>query len=187
MPNKNKISYEKNCSETQANADFLDDAIATPKEALEDLGNCAGKETVLGESEILLDIGILSKTELKKKYSFEYKRWDNMKQRRKKGAVIDPRFEKFPDFLRLMGAIPSNKYTLDRIDNNDPTYSPDNCRWADKETQNSNKGNNVYVTHNGESKTIAQWAKITNQNPSTLYMRKKNGWSDDEIVTGDKE
>jgi hypothetical protein len=186
-PSTSEISSAGNVPESAEKTDFLVSAIATPKEELKIIGNCTEKEMVLGEIQISEDIKTLTKTELNEKYSLEYKRHDNMKQRRKKGAVIDPRFEVFSDFLRYMGAIPSKDYTLDRIDNDDPTYSPENCRWADKYTQNSNKGNNVYVTYKSETKTIAQWAKITSQKPSTLYMRKNNGWSDDEIVTGDRE
>ena len=186
-PETQEISFSGNMPESGEKAGFLVSAIATPKEELEMIGNCTEEEMVLGEIQINKDIKTLTKTELRNKYPLVYKRWDNMKQRRKEGAVIDPRFEVFSDFLRHMGDIPSKDYTLDRIDNNDPTYSPENCRWADKYTQNSNKGNNVYVTYNGETKTIAQWAKITNQKPSTLYMRKNNGWNDDEIVTGDRE
>lgn len=182
-----EISFSGNMSESTEKSGFLVSAIATPKEELKMIGNCTEKEVILDEMQINEDIKTLTKTELNEKYSLEYKRHDNMKQRRKKGAVIDPRFDVFSDFLRYMGAIPNKDYTLDRIINGDPTYSPENCRWADKYTQNSNKGNNVYITYNGETKTIAQWAKITNQKPSTLYMRKNNGWNDDEIVTGDRE
>ena len=187
MDNFNSISSGQNDDESYEISDFLGTAIATPNEELEDIGNCTGKEAVLNVHEIQSDIQELNKTELRKKYRLEYKRWDNMKQRRKKGAIIDPRFEKFTDFLGFMGTVPNKAYTLDRIDNNNSTYSPENCRWADKYTQNSNKGNNVYVICGDETKTIAQWAKVTNQNQSTLYMRKKNGWSDEEIVTGDRE
>lgn len=138
-------------------------------------------------NEVTQDIKTLSKTELKGTYPLEYSRWKNMKSRKKKGAIIDPKFDDFSDFLGHMGAVPSNKYTLDRINNDDPTYSPDHCRWADKYTQNSNKGNNVYVTHDDQTHTIAQWATLTKQKANTLYKRKKEGWTDDEVVTGIRE
>jgi hypothetical protein len=155
---------------------------------------CNEVENPLSESygdmkanEVIQDIKTLSKTELKDKYPLSYSRWKNMKSRKNQGAVIDPRFHVFSDFLGYMGAVPSNAYTLDRIDNDDPTYSPDHCRWADKYTQNSNKGNNIYVTHEGQTHTIAQWAVMTHQKPNTLYKRKREGWADDEIVTGMRE
>jgi hypothetical protein len=79
---------------------------------------------------------------------------------------------------------PSKHYTLDRIDNNNAEYSPENCRWADKYTQNSNKGNNVYLTSGGKTLTVSQWAAATDQKADTLYKRVKNGWSDEEVITG---
>lgn len=136
---------------------------------------------------LIQDIETLSKTQLKNKYPLTYSRWKNAKSRKKMGAIIDPRFHNFTDFLGHMGVVPDKSYTLDRIDNDNHTYSPENCRWADKNTQNSNKGNNIYVSHDGETHTIAQWAALTKQKPNTLYKRKREGWADDEIVTGIRE
>lgn len=47
--------------------------------------------------------------------------------------------------------------TIDRIDN-DKGYSPDNCRWTDKHTQSRNTSTNTYITFNGESKILCDWA-----------------------------
>ena len=60
--------------------------------------------------------------------------------------------------------------TIDRIDNN-KGYSPDNCRWADKKTQNNNKRSNHLITYNGETHTMAEWAVIKNINYNTLKHR----------------
>lgn len=38
--------------------------------------------------------------------------------------------------------------TIDRLDNS-KGYSPDNCQWADRKTQNRNKGDNHPITVNG--------------------------------------
>lgn len=49
--------------------------------------------------------------------------------------------------------------TLDRIDVN-KGYSPDNCRWITNKEQQFNKRTNKYLTHNGETHTLTEWAKI---------------------------
>lgn len=46
--------------------------------------------------------------------------------------------------------------TVDRIDN-EKGYSPDNCRLTNAKTQANNRRTNLLITHNGETKTLAQW------------------------------
>lgn len=132
----------------------------------------------------LEDVKTLTATELKEKYPLTYDSWKNMKQRCKKGYILDQRFEKFSEFLTLMGPRCESKYTLDRIDPNNPNYGPDHCRWANKYTQNQNKGNNVFLTYNGETLPVSTWAARTGQKADTLYHRKAKGWSDEEVITG---
>lgn len=137
---------------------------------------------------VLHDIQVLTKTELRNKYKGEASSHSNMKDRCNKGkGILDPRFEYFSCFLAQMGVRSKSKYTLDRINNQDKNYSPENCRWADKKTQNSNKGNNVFLTYNEMTQTIADWAKQTNQKSSKLYKRHSSGWTDEETITGIKK
>jgi hypothetical protein len=153
---------------------------------------CKGKEEIGSDNssdtkQHLKDIACLKPMELHNKYPRTYKCWDNMKQRKKKGAIIHLEFDKFKDFLRHVGPCEKANYTLDRINNEDPEYAPGKVEWRDKFSQNSNKGNNIYLTHDdGRKHTIAQWAKITKQNASTLYKRHEKGWSSMEIITGTK-
>ena len=60
--------------------------------------------------------------------------------------------------------------SLDRI-NNDGGYCPDNCRWADLETQHNNRSDNVLLANNGEAKTVAQWARELGIKPGTIHRR----------------
>lgn len=73
--------------------------------------------------------------------------------------------------------------TLDRIDNNG-NYCPDNCRWVDRKVQGLNKRNNRYITHNGETKTITQWAKDSNL-PYHIIKKRIDilGWSFEDAIS----
>ncbi|WP_020590024.1 hypothetical protein [Desulfobacter curvatus] len=189
-PTKEFIQKEDimNSYKTQSksgNLIYLKSGFQVPKEELEGLEN-SSLETPLGVTKEILDgIETLTATELREKYQQTYNSWKNMKQRAKKGYIIHKDLAKFKDFLRHLGPCEIKNYTLDRLDNCDPEYAPGKVQWRDKYAQNSNKGNNVYLTHHdGRKKTTAQWAKITGQKATTLYARKKNGWTDMEIITG---
>ena len=84
-------------------------------------------------------------------------------------------FQVFYDWAMANGY--RDDLTLDRIDNN-KGYSPDNCRWADAETQNNNTRRNFYITYNGETLSLAQCARKYGIKQNTLHSRlTKYGWS----------
>ena len=68
----------------------------------------------------------------------------------------------------------SDDYSIDRI-NVDKDYSPDNCRWVDNSTQANNTRQNRYLTINGETKTLAEWSRITGVKSGTIRYRIENG------------
>lgn len=81
----------------------------------------------------------------------------------------------FLRFYQHVGPRPSPKHTLDRK-NNDGNYEPGNVRWVLREVQMSNSRRAHLVTINGESKTIAEWARYSGVHPSVLAGRVRCGW-----------
>ena len=60
--------------------------------------------------------------------------------------------------------------TIERIDGN-IGYTPKNCRWATKREQANNRRTNHFVTYNGETHTMAEWARIKEINYNKLKQR----------------
>ena len=77
----------------------------------------------------------------------------------------------------------SDELSIDRIDNN-KGYSPDNCKWSTRQEQNDNKRSSRFITYNGETKTITQWAReLGFRKGRVIDMRLKRGWSIEEALT----
>ena len=101
-----------------------------------------------------------------------YKSWSGMKYRcnhnikKYKDISYCKEWETFENFLKDMGERPNNT-TLDRIDTNG-NYEPNNCRWANTETQNNNKSSNKYYYIDGEKLTLSQVARKYNISRSNL-------------------
>lgn len=107
-------------------------------------------------------------------YTRTYKAWDNMKQRcgrikAYKNVSYAQEWESFEQFYADMGDRPEGM-TLDRIDPKG-NYCKENCRWADYETQENNRTNNVKYLYQGELLTIPQIARKNGMSRSTLYDR----------------
>ena len=126
-----------------------------------------------------------------------YRIWFNIRSRCNKSSHIDyPKYgargirvcdEWDGNFVAFRDWAMSNGYaetlSIDRIDNNG-NYSPINCRWVNSEVQNNNKRSNHYLTYNGETLTLAQWAKKFGINKNTLYSRiVKYGWNVERSLT----
>lgn len=76
------------------------------------------------------------------------------------GVAVCKRWYDFANFFADMGHPPSPQHTLDRKDLKGD-YTPENCHWADVETQQNNRSNNVFIEAFGERLTVAQWARKT--------------------------
>lgn len=76
------------------------------------------------------------------------------------GITVCEPWRDFANFFADMGHPPTAQHTLDRVDNS-KGYSPENCRWADVETQQNNRTNAVLVSAFGERLSVPQWARKT--------------------------
>lgn len=99
-----------------------------------------------------------------------------------RGITVCDDWLKFENFYRDMGDRPSDLHSIDRIDNN-KGYCKENCRWATRKAQNSNKRDNVLVTLNGETRTITEWASLLSISPSAIKGRLYRGWPVSEALT----
>ena len=137
--------------------------------------------------EFVHDLQHLTKMQLRRKYPAEANSHRNMLTRSKRrGNKVHLDLKEFRDFLRLVGPMPVSGATLDRIDNTDPEYAPGKVRWADKRTQNNNKGDTltIYDQRTGEVFTASRLAKLQGVDPSTIRKRTERGWSDAQIIAG---
>lgn len=89
--------------------------------------------------------------------------------------------DSFEAFVGDMGPRPTPDHTLERKDNNGH-YTPGNCIWATRDTQNSNKRSNVKHLWKGEVRTLTQVARMENVDYTDLYMRTKGDPSSLELV-----
>lgn len=87
----------------------------------------------------------------------------------------------YPQFLKDMGRRPSEKHSIDRI-NNDKGYYPQNCRWATSTQQNRNTRRAVLLTCRGTTKPLATWAEDTGIPYQTLYTRLHKGYPPTKIL-----
>lgn len=93
-----------------------------------------------------------------------------------RGVKVCARWHAFENFLADMGERPFGK-TLDRYPCNEGGYEPGNCRWATKTEQSHNYRNNVWITHEGETRTLTDWAQSVGLSAGALRGRLKLGWS----------
>lgn len=94
--------------------------------------------------------------------------------------VCDRWRESFEAFAEDMGPRPQG-HTVERIDNDGP-YSPENCRWATRKEQSSNTRRSHWVTFDGETRILSEWAQELGVKTNALTWRIKN-WGLERALT----
>ncbi len=82
----------------------------------------------------------------------------------------------FDLFQQDMGPRPEGEYSINRVDN-DRGYEPGNCQWATQTEQMRNTRVNQYITHDGKTLCIAEWAELVGMSYGILYGRLQAGWN----------
>lgn len=118
----------------------------------------------------------------------EYSAWDRMiqrctNQRRDtyhhyggRGIQVSERWRTFENFLADMGAKPSRRHTLERVDNG-RGYEPGNVIWATMAVQMRNTRDNRLVTFDGVTLCVADWGLRQGLCPHVIAGRLNRGWS----------
>ena len=140
------------------------------------------------------EVTSLQNPNYKKSFPAEYRAWGAMRNRCNnpnnaeyaryggRGLCVDPAWDDFLIFLMEIGPRPGAEYSVDRIDNS-LGYQPGNVRWASKVEQCSNTRRNVYLTFNGRTETVSEWARITGITVYALNARLKRNWSVEKALT----
>lgn len=128
----------------------------------------------------------------------EYKAWEAMRARcyRKtdknyadyggRGITVCQEWrDSFEAFLAHVGMRPGKGFSIGRIDN-DGNYEKGNVRWETQIQQQRNKRTTRFLTINGETKPVSEWAAIVGINKQTITERLKRGWDPGRAVFGKK-
>ncbi len=140
------------------------------------------------------DAGILKSTTHGKSGTRLYKIWAGMKKRCQnvsshaygryggRGIGVCEEWQQFSVFYDW--AI-KNGYrddlTLERKDNNQG-YSPFNCVWSTYKCQARNIRSNRFITHNGLTLCMSEWAERSGMERTTLWARLKSGWDMERCI-----
>lgn len=110
------------------------------------------------------------------------------------GITMCEGIRKFEDFHALMGDPPTENHSIDRWPDGQSGYWCGQCnecksknhsknmRWATSLEQAEHKTDNIYLTYNGVTHHLSEWARIRNIGISTLSQRVRKGWPTEEAL-----
>ena len=161
------------------------------------------KEFIKGINEIInlntTSCGCKLNKNLKQEYkgcSFtpEYKVWNNLKTRCNNPKAVNYHryggrginiceewLNSFEKFILDVGKRPSNKHSIDRIDNNG-NYCKENCKWSTKYEQAINRSTNRLFEYNGKLITLQDMINQTGMTYLAVNKRLNKGISVYDIL-----
>jgi hypothetical protein len=109
--------------------------------------------------------------------------WKGAKYYIEKGVSVCDEWRDYPVFREwALSSGYTEGLSIDRI-NNDGNYCPENCRWTTPKTQANNQSRNRWLTFNGETKTMSEWADIVGIPYHTIKRRIYSGWPIERTLT----
>ena len=102
-----------------------------------------------------------------------------------RGITVCERWMTFENFLADMGH-KTRSQSINRIDN-DGNYEPGNCEWTSAKVQANNTRRNRWITCNGETKTLSEWAKLIGIDPKSLSDRLLKQTPEQAITPGRRQ
>lgn len=96
-------------------------------------------------------------------------------------TVCDRWLDDFEAFLADVGAKPSARHELDRIDNN-RGYEPSNCRWVTRSQNDRNRRSTLWVDYRGERRRLIDLCEQFGTWLDTVKFRLEHGWTMEAAV-----
>jgi hypothetical protein len=99
------------------------------------------------------------------------------------GVSVTPAWRSFDQFLQDNGPRPSRAYSLDRFPNPRGHYEPGNTRWATMPQQCRNTRRNHWLTYQGKTLCMKDWASTLGISSSGFRWRIAHQWPEDALFS----
>lgn len=111
----------------------------------------------------------------------KYDSTPSQKRYSKNNIKVCKEWEIFEMFYNDMKDGYADNLSLDRKKNK-LGYFKENCWWRTPKQQAENRDNTIFLTIDGVTKKLVDWATEKNINPITLRVRHHRGWSDEKCL-----